>query len=559
MPLCVSCASCTGTEASLSAWLESELGRLGVSRWAARKLVERQAIYLLLDGLDELEPTVADHLVSCLSETELGYVLTARSLTAAATATLTARLTADLVAHLQLPASGAYLGYVQHCNRGRESVSGRTLLAEIRGVPTGTLAQTTRLPFAGGLLQVAVLAEETSRPLLRFVGEPASVTTIDAAAETLLSVFCQACLARGRRLPRRERIPMLWSSSDQITRWTAGLAKRLATNPHPSAGGSFLPQNYWLLGRPRLTRLLDLLLTLAFWAPVLVVLAWNPLGLAVRARAGAALVALLLIGVSVAASSRRPHPAQISLGRLLQRRGRRGLAATAATSAAVFAATSIAGSPLRQSSAYVLTLTLVLGVGLSTEVREDVNMSVIAACNVGILVPFYLLLARTSISGQVAGSGQAIIVAMGGAALCMVASVKIGIVVSGLRGGGRPDAVRPGRQHPLRAIRQDLYTGVAAGLLAALGTFVAATQPGPLRQAAVPSLYLAAAAALAAGPGLVSTSWRRATAASAASVGMLPVQWRGLLRWALRTGYMRPRGASVEFRHERQRVWLLRQ
>lgn len=430
------------------------------------------------------------------------------------------------------------------------------LIAHPHGFLSEVLATPFDLVLAGNLLRVPGGAKRLENYLDR---PPKDETRRELDGELMQSFFASRVAWNTRAsvdATRAERHPYRigrYYSEPNVTRWCRSIARFLSSPDFPQGTSGLTLEQMWRIGGRKLPCIVDGLLTLLLWMPLVVTL-FNYLDRqSVAVRYAATIIAIMLPLASIWANRGPVHPSRIYFSRLTTRTGIRRMGTGFLLGTGVFFLGLSVLGPLK-ASAYCIGFSLVVGLGLATNVRKSMSIWIfsVIALLIGLVLEYAIAAVANGADFPVTlGTGMV----AGG--LTMVIGVQAGIRFMKLLNLGRPDSWLPGPPTPLSSLTENIAASGIAFVLAAASTLYVGLSSSMLAMSPPMTCFLAIFAGVAVGPGYVGGVWRRHLALVLVARRSMPFRLASFLRWAHDVGILRTSGRSYEFRHKRIEQWLL--
>lgn len=555
---------------SLDYWLIRQVANLlDIDRSLAWSLIKENIVLSVIDGLDEMdtdsdESPNAAQFIEALNGWNRRFLVTCRTDTWQSLESRGVYLEDACKARLEPLTSGQAIKYLEERNQpyGQKSTP-FTVLKDISRILGPTLSTPFDLALIGSLLDRRGSIED----LMARIG--GSMTSAEIESE-LLASFIEA---RARWYPKYTepdpRWPIQYRSRDSrhysvsdVLRWSRSLASFLQETGGKSILGKRMSttaisvERLWPIAGLRGPRIMDQLITIALWSPLLAFL-----GILMRSRGDSLLVTLGIVGStsmlplsSMWANRAWVHPSKIVFQRLLQ--PRRLFRLIVGLSLAI-AITEIGSPGVRMAftAYYGAGFAISFALGIATAVRDSIDLPALASTG------FAIGLIGTALTRVfVVPTGDPMLSlasGMTGGAISLVIGVKAGIHVAGWRGGGGLDLIPAGLPTPLARLKGDFQTGLIAGLLTTVtGIIICLVNQWPVKSTG-DILVLCVLSGIAAGPGYAAATWRRHVAMLLCARGKLPFRLAKFFTWAHSVGLLRIAGRSYEFRHRRIQDWLV--
>jgi hypothetical protein len=555
---------------SLDRWFAYQAAdKLDVPIEIARLLIDNGMILPVLDGLDEMATSSARRgdaadFIDALNNWDGCVIVTCRTDTWAAIEAGGTTME-DATGIILTPVTPRQqVAYLNERNRtGRNIIHlEEDILKRPKGLLAATLSNPLDLMLAGSLLSGGSGTETLIRHI-NMVAEAASQAGLES---DLMEAFVRTRAEwypkdTGSKTRSRWKQSSFYSES-QVLSWSRALARLVNEVGDKYIFGYRMPstsitiERLWLLSGPSRARTIDRILVVVFWLPFLLALSTTLAGNGVRPEVavGVSIVLSVLPASSIWLTRTWVHPSKIVFSRLIQKRGIIRLLLSICVASALLV-TPWMDAHIIGGLLFAFGFLLVFGLGFSTNVRESIAVWAVLAVSYLIGMTFQglirLLLANENPSVEICAG-----VASG--AVSMLVAVRIGILVAKRHGGGGLDIFPPGAPTPRAGIDGDLRAGICAACVTfAVGALIGFTSRTML---ASPQDFLGVSllAGLAAGPGYVSSVWRRHLALVISARGRLPLRVCAFLQWSHRSGLLRTAGRAYEFRHRRLLDWLAR-
>jgi hypothetical protein len=546
------------TDTSLAGYVINHLVQAyDVSRSRATQLVDHDLVLPVLDGLDEMDPGMANAdgaplldsdgrplpdpaapraraALQALNDYSRGrtagpVVLTCRTSHYEALADDDQLADAAQIRIEPVPVDAAMTYLAQRRGHDRRW---QRLLEYLRAEPTGVLAQSLSTPWRLSLAATVYRRE----------GEPIHLTTFATAADLDDHLLARLIPAVMTLYPPRQAY-----SHQSVHVWLARIAHHLQQPAHAPPGPPAVGagprtdvhlHQLWSLAGQSLVRIADAVLAIVYvLASAGLLLAQTPLDLSARACLGAAGFAVVAVLAVLRAGS--PHvapPMVVHLRHPSTPRGKRRLARMlmAALVGGLAGGTSIglaAGAAYGLAAGLAYAFAAALAAALSRQ-ADSPGEDEPHAANPSRLVWQDLTIGL--VTGLVAGLATGLTTGL----TYGIAGGLAGGITAGLSGG--------------------LAFGLAAGLVYGLAAGLATGLATSLVTGLSTGLTLGLAGGLVGGVYLFTGAGRRYLVflCCARSRGMLPFRTGSFLNWAYKAGLLRLSGSAYQFRHRELQQWL---
>ncbi|MCM2387542.1 hypothetical protein NBG84_04325 [Streptomyces sp. CWNU-1] len=530
------------------------------ARTRARDLLASGRIMPVLDGLDEMDPPGSGRPRAIAALAQLNrfagpLVLTCRSDEYAELSRADQRL---------LDCATVRIEEVQAVDGRRfldERARNRARLTDLQDDLFAPETATRAVLSSPWMLTLASLASQTeagAKSLRSFVGVPASAGRDQeelraALLKELIPSLCEPDPA-DRRRPYQARA---------VTQWLRLLTASLrGGHSAPSdGGGAVVPSRdlaihtLWPVAGPRGARYAAAAITIAFWLPALLSLAFCFHRNQALPLPGAVLLALLTpVPLLSAWNARAPYvqPRRILFQRLRSRRGWSRIALGATLGGVLMLPLTPLFGPGFALAAGA-GFTVVFGFGLALSVRADIDRRHLVAVS----TPSALAVIVTAglIAGRL-GDFIGLTAGCGAGAIGLAVGVPAGLRAARRKDGGDPDPDPPGVRTPLTPLRNDAMAGVVSGAVVVALTLYGTLCVEWLRVPWPLAVITALACGVAAGPGFVAVTSRQYLGLISATRGKLPWRLAAFLHWCHERGLLRSAGTVYQVRHDELLEWL---
>lgn len=554
---------------SLDYWLiRQAVILLDIDKSLAWSLIKENALLPVIEGIDEMdaasdELTSASHFIKALNEWDRRFLATCRTDTWKSLENAGVYLEDACNIHLEPLTSSQVIKYLKERSRrhGQKSASSN----DIRDI-SRALGATLSTPFDLALIGSLLDRKGGIENLIRRVQENMSGGEIEAE---LLSAFIET---RTYLYPRNNepdprwptlypsKLPQHYSVAD-VLKWSHSLAEFLQKTGGKEIYGKKMSttaisvERLWPISGLRGPRIIDQLITVALWSPLLTFLSilMNSKGDSLQISLGIVGSTAMLPISSMWANRTWVHPSKIVLARLLQPSRLFRLAIGISLAIAIIEIGS-PGIRLAFAAYYGAGFAFPFAFGIATSVRDSINLPALAGT--GFIIGLIgMILTRIA----VVPTGEPMLSlasGMVGGAISLVVGVKIGIYVAGRHGNGGLDLIPAGLPTPLARLQGDFQAGVIAGLLTAIiGAIICFMNQWPVNST-WQIVTLCGLSGIAAGPGYAAATWRRHFAMLICARGKLPFRLAKFFTWAHSAGLLRIAGRSYECRHRKIQDWL---
>ncbi|MER6133028.1 hypothetical protein [Streptomyces sp. NPDC001815] len=532
----------------LDRWMTRELARdSGLSFGQAALLVSEGMILPVLDGLDEMDPSDAEHPCRAAAAWRALHERTREGKLApfvTACRDSVHQLLAASDGHLATP---AVVMSALNTERIRQCVDGlpgherwHEVLGELERRPCGRLARQLSVPWH--LAVVTALYEERDDDGGHLRDPSDLIRTQSALTDAGPVSMYAASLLRAGGLDESEarRIRSMLSELAAYLVDNQALQRRAGGDPLPHV--DIVVHRLWPITGSRSARWLSAALSMVLWTPAAFVVWWvlGRMDWPSALDAGIAVAASLLPLRSLWSSlAWWPHPKRIVLGRLRTRAGRARLAMALPGALALGAVLAATGRP-DYTVAFAISFAVVFGAGIALAVRDtaDSRLLVLTGTATGLLLG---LLGRVLVGFLGAAGG--LLFGTAGAGLALFAAVAAALRL--------PEATPEYVRNPVfgEFVSNDLRTGLVSGTLtAAITAAMLALLPG-LGASLLQIAVAAGGVGLSVGLGAVADTWRRHVAMLLLARGRLPVRLGAALERSYRSGLLRRAGIAYQFRH----------
>lgn len=554
---------------SLDYWLiRQAVNLLDIDKSLAWSLIREDIIIPVIDGLDEMdgapcEASNAAQLIKSLNDCNRKFLITCRTDSWESLEEAGCTLEDSCRVRLEPLTSRQVTEYLEARNRPDEQ---RAIPLHVIRELSRTLGSTLSTPFDLALMGSLMGRHESIRKLRQRIKRgmsPGEIETelLEAFVEARVRWYPKRVEADPRRSLRYRSGSSRYYSVVDVLKWSHSLASFLEDTggrdifKRRMSTTAIYIEHLWPVGGRYVPRIVDHILTIMFWAPLLAFLTVTMISRGYSPKVIGFIVAstAVLPASSMWVNRAWVHPTKIVLRRLSQPRRLFRLVLGISIAIVIIEI----GSPdilVAFAAYYGIGFALVFALGAATSVRDSISLPALAGT--GLLIGLAgMELTRIGVvptgdpilslaSGVVAG------------AVSLLVGVKVAILVAGRRGGGGLDLIPAGLPTPLARLHDDFNTGLVAALstmvLVTLIAFISRWPDSPSWETVV----FCGLAGVAAGPGYAAATWRRHLAMLICARNKLPFRLTKFLKWAHSVGLLRAAGRAYEFRHRRVQDWL---